>query len=495
MTATSPSKVANPNHPAGPPPREAIDYLRRKRVRTGFSYEDVWAQEHGMAFTVAKMMDVDLLRDVQRSLITAQQQGKPFEQWRKEMAGVMAKRGWWGEKEVIDPKTGKTVKAQLGSSRRLETIWRVNMGQASQAGIWERGSRSSSHPYILYRLGPSQVHREQHERWNGLLLPKEDPFWKTAFPRNGWGCKCTTRFVSRAQAERYRRKGLPGGGKPQEKAPQLKRMTYTNTRTGEVRQGFEGIDPGFEYNPGEGREQQLRTAFRERDAIFAGTVEPNPNSTDVGSTLDVPRDPKQMRSDLRRGAHEAIRAVRRVHGVGAGKLPTIPVEQVNDPDIYGQFQWDGITGDAKNIELSKVDPDRPALTAVHEIGHFLDHSGLSGGPANLGDRETHKESTRTMQDVMTAIRQSNRHALLQGDPYLTSPDELWARAYAQYIAWRSGSSVLRAQLDEVLTHEEHGVRVRQWPYDEFVPIAQAIDKLLMSRRWASRKKKPKKPKP
>ena len=485
MTATSPSKVANPNYPAGPPPREAIDYLRRKRVRTGFSYEDVWAQEHSMAFTVAKMMDVDLLRDVQRSLITAQQQGKPFEQWRKEMEGVMAKRGWWGEKEVIDPKTGKTVKAQLGSSRRLETIWRVNMGQASQAGIWERGSRSSSHPYILYRLGPSQVHREQHERWNGLLLPKEDPFWKTAFPRNGWGCKCTTRFVSRAQAERYRRKGLPGGGKPQEKAPQLKRMTYTNTRTGEVRQGFEGIDPGFERNPGEGREQQLRTAFRERDAIFAGTVEPNPNSADVGSKLEVPRDPKQMDSELRRGAHEAIRAVRRVHGVGAGKLPTIPVKQITDPTVYGRY-WRDKAGNPEKIELSK-DPDWAAMTAAHEIGHFLDHSGLSD--------ESEKQSTPTMQAVMKAIQQSKRYALLQGNSYLTREAELWARAYAQYIAWRSGSSVLKAQLDKILTHAQPAVQVRQWPYDEFVPIALAIDKLLMSRRWASRKKKPKNRKP
>lgn len=226
--------MANPAGPAGPPPREAIDYLRRKRVRTGWSYEDVWREEHSMAFTVAKMMDVDLLRDVQRSLIVAQQQGKPFEQWRKEMAKEMAARGWWGTKEVVDPKTGKKVIAQLGSSRRLRTIWEVNTAQAYQAGIWERGSRSSSHPYILYRLGPSHVHRAQHERWNGLLLPKEDPFWKAAFPRNGWGCKCTARFVSRAQAERYRRKGLPGGGKLQETAPKLKRVTYTNSRTGEV---------------------------------------------------------------------------------------------------------------------------------------------------------------------------------------------------------------------------------------------------------------------
>ena len=485
--------AAPPGAPAPPVPREAIDYLRRKRVRTGWSHEDVWREEHAMAFTVAKMMNVDLLRDVQRSLIVAQQQGTTFEQWRKEMEQKMSASGWWGAKEVVDPKDGKKVIAQLGSSRRLRTIWAVNTGQAYQAGIWERGSKSSSHPFILYRLGPSKVHRAQHERWDGLMLPKEDPFWRAAFPRNGWGCKCTARFVSRAQAERYRREGLPGGGKPRETPPKLRRVDYTNSRTGEVRRGIDGIDPGFEYNPGEGREQQLRTAFRERDAIFAGTVEPNANSTDVGSKLDVPRDPKQMRSDLRHGAHEAVRAVRRVHGVAAGKLPTIPVEQVNDPTAYGRFRWWAATGATKDIVLSEVDPDWPALTAVHEIGHFLDHAGLSGSPTDLKDRETVKESTRTMQAVMQAIRQSPRHALLQGHSYLGSQRELWARAYAQYIAWRSGSSVLKAQLDKVLTHAEQGVRVKQWPYDEFVPIAEAIDKLLMSRRWASRKKK--KPKP
>ena len=146
-------------------------------------------------------------------------------------------------------------------------------------------------------------------------------------------------------------------------------------------------------------------------------MEPNANSADVGSKLDVPTDPKQMRSDLRHGANEAVRAVRRVHG--DGPLPTIPVEQTNDPTNLGSFNWDGATGAAKNIEMSDVDPDGPALTAVHEIGHFLDHSGLSGEPANLNDFESKKESTRTMQAVMKAIRQSPRYALLQGNSYLT----------------------------------------------------------------------------
>ena len=58
--------MAAGNHPAGPPPKEAVDYLRRKGVRTGYDYREVWREEHAVAFTVANMMKVSMLTDVQR---------------------------------------------------------------------------------------------------------------------------------------------------------------------------------------------------------------------------------------------------------------------------------------------------------------------------------------------------------------------------------------------------------------------------------------------
>ena len=111
------------------------------------------------------------------------------------------------------------------------------------------------------------------------------------------------------------------------------------------------------------------------------------------------------------------------------------------------------------------------------------------------DFESATETTPTMRAVMDAIRASPRHALLQQlhDPYLLRPWELWARAYAQYIAWRSGSNILKGQVDQILTHGRATTQVRQWPYDEFVPIAEAIDRLLMRRRWAARQRPPTKP--
>ena len=102
-----------------------------------------------------------------------------------------------------------------------------------------------------------------------------------------------------------------------------------------------------------------------------------------------------------------------------------------------------------------------------------------------------------MKAVIRAIRQSPTYKLLgsirprRQRSYWRHASELWARAYAQYIAWRSGSSRLKSQVDMVLSHQDHGVRITQWPYDEFAPIAQAIDALMEKQGWAQ--KKPAKP--
>ena len=46
------------------PDRAALGFLQSKKLLPGFSHYDVWMQEHAVAFTVAKMMDADMLADV-----------------------------------------------------------------------------------------------------------------------------------------------------------------------------------------------------------------------------------------------------------------------------------------------------------------------------------------------------------------------------------------------------------------------------------------------
>jgi hypothetical protein len=55
-----------------------------------------------------------------------------------------------GKKQMIDPLTGETVKAQLGSDRRLKVIYNTNIRSAYQQGKWERTQASDTHIYWLY---------------------------------------------------------------------------------------------------------------------------------------------------------------------------------------------------------------------------------------------------------------------------------------------------------------------------------------------------------
>lgn len=469
----------------GPLPQEAIDYLDRKSLRPAFSYQDVWREEHNHAFTVAKAMDLDLLSDIRESLTTAMVDGKPFRQWRDEMADNLSRRGWWGRQEVTDPETGERIEAQLGSSRRLKTIWDVNLGQAYQAGVWDRGQRSGSHPYIMYRVGASKEHRPEHLSWDGLILPKDDPFWSTHNPRNGWGCKCTTRFVSEAQFQRYQRNGIPspvrGDGQPGRKpiqttAPKRNPREYVNKRTGERYTGYEGIDPGFEHNAGAGRMEQLGEIFREKDVSFTQTVSPaGPAGTPVPDALNV-----RIRGDMGVAAREALSAIERVHG--DGPLPKIDMVRSPSERFFGSFTFYR-DGQARRIDISRKTP-HPELTVTHEVGHFIDHNGLPGTGF-----ESVNQTLPEMREVITRIKDTDTFRALSKLPdrgYLQSNFELWARAYTQYVATKSGNQTMKDHLDRILQSPNMSVNLRQWRHDEFVPIAQAIDGLFGVMGWQKR---------
>ena len=241
-------------------PQEALAYLKNKSLGPAFSYKDVWHGEHAAAFTAAKAVQLDVLADLRGPVIDAMEKGQSFESFKKNITPVLRQKGWRGKKEMTDPLTGKTVNAQLGSGRRLKTIYSVNMRSAYHKGQYERTMASDIHPYLMYRIGPSLHHREEHKSWDGLILPKDDPFWDSHFPPNGWGCKCYTRALTGARKKLYEENGIPtaphldgsGGGNVPAKtqAPPVKYKTYFNERKGTFEQVPEGIDPAFGWNQG-----------------------------------------------------------------------------------------------------------------------------------------------------------------------------------------------------------------------------------------------------
>lgn len=275
-------------------PRRALDYIKNKSLRPAFSYKDVWNEEHATAFTVAKAMQIDVLSDLKNAVEKAIEGGTTFEQFKKELKPTLMQKGWWGRKEMTDPLTGRTVNAQLGSDRRLKTIYQTNLRSAYQKGQYDRTMESDAHPYLMYRIGASVRHREQHLRWNNLILPKDDPLWNSIFPPNGYGCKCYTVAVTESRKRRYEQDGVPAYNPDTRKtvripaqtaAPKPNYRNYFNERKGTLERIPQGITPGFNWNQGQtGRtapvlQECLKKAQKEMPQAVDSVIKALQNST------------------------------------------------------------------------------------------------------------------------------------------------------------------------------------------------------------------------
>ncbi|AVI67226.1 hypothetical protein CKQ84_15780 [Shewanella sp. WE21] len=249
-------------------PKEALAWFKRKGIKPGFDFRDVWKEEQANAFTVAKMMNADLLVDVKQIVEDAIASGQTFEQFRDILKPLLVKSGWWGVQTMQDPLTDETKLVQLGSEGRIKTIYKTNMRTSRSAGQWERIQRTKrTLPYLLYQLGPSEQHRIEHLKWNNTLLPADDPWWDVHMTPNGWGCKCWIRQVSQYEADK-----LIASGKVSTTSPASKNKRWVNRRTGEVEELPEGIDPGWNYNPGKGREMMLANDLSEKEARMRQTL-------------------------------------------------------------------------------------------------------------------------------------------------------------------------------------------------------------------------------
>ncbi len=80
-----------------------------------------------------------------------------------------------------------------------------------------------------------------------MLLRVGDPWWRTHFPPNGWGCRCTVEQLSDDDLERRGYAPLPDNVHP---ADEGMTRPWHNDRTGETIQVPVGIDPGWAQNAG-----------------------------------------------------------------------------------------------------------------------------------------------------------------------------------------------------------------------------------------------------
>ncbi len=231
------------------PPLEAIAALGRrgKKLDPTFSWQDAWEAEHASMFTVAKSAGFDILADIHEGLQRALGEGKTFRDFARELTPRLQEKGWWGRQIVSDPATGEERPAQLGSTRRLRTIFDTNMRVSYAAGHWESFERNkAARPFLRYVAILDERTRPLHRARHNLVLPVDHPYWDRWAPPCGWNCRCTLQSLSQRDVDRLKREGEDLRFEP----PADTFRNFVNKRTGEVSRVPDGIDPGWAYNPG-----------------------------------------------------------------------------------------------------------------------------------------------------------------------------------------------------------------------------------------------------
>lgn len=268
--------------PFGLPPEEAVRWFREKGFALSFDWRDIERDAHARAFTVAKATQLDVLALIREAVDKSIASGTTLQDFQRGLKPLLEAKGWWGEKEVdeldIDGKpTGERKVVQLGSAHRLRTIFATNLRQAQASGRWERMQRTkTARPYARYVCLIDGRERAAHRAWHNVILPIDHPWWETHYPPNGWGCRCKVQQLSERDLQRY-------GGTVTKEPPPDEMVRWQNPRTGQARLVPKGIDPGFDYNPGqsprgfqqprEKKEIALRPIRTFRDAELATAKE------------------------------------------------------------------------------------------------------------------------------------------------------------------------------------------------------------------------------
>lgn len=239
-------------------PQKALDYIKQKKLKISFNYQDVWNEEHITSFTAAKVMQLDILSDMKTAVEKAIENGETLEQFKKNLLPILYQKGWTGKQLIEDPITKEIKEVYINTPHRLKTIYETNLRSAYMKGRFDASYSSKAHPYLMYRIGPSKNHRKEHVKWDGLILDKNDSFWLSHMPPNGWGCKCYTVAISKARKEKYEQEGIPSASedgktikiKAKTQRPRIEYTTYINKRNGTISKVPKGVDPAFNFNQG-----------------------------------------------------------------------------------------------------------------------------------------------------------------------------------------------------------------------------------------------------
>lgn len=159
------------------PHEEAARIITGKSVVSRDVFYGLLPELRGRAFTVTGVEGANVLQRI-RDGIAALPRGGPDGTWDKVKESLV---------DELDPWLGD------GADRRAELLMRTHGFQAFQASNWRVAQEDDDTTHLQYLATEDERVRDSHLALNGLVLPKNDPFWKRHFPPWEWGCRCRVR--------------------------------------------------------------------------------------------------------------------------------------------------------------------------------------------------------------------------------------------------------------------------------------------------------------
>lgn len=161
------------------PHKEAVALIAGKQPVTKKVFNQLLPELRARAFTVAGISSMDALQRIRDAVSSVPLGANGGQTWDQAKAQIV---------DELDPYLGD------GADYRATLILRTNGFQAFSSSIHNAGMADEDTTHFQYLHGECKVPTPSHLALNGIVLPKDDPFWEThTGPWGHLGCVCYLR--------------------------------------------------------------------------------------------------------------------------------------------------------------------------------------------------------------------------------------------------------------------------------------------------------------
>jgi SPP1 gp7 family putative phage head morphogenesis protein len=166
-------------------PTTAIEWFRQKVVVSSEVFKSLNEKARRRAFSIAGVMQADLLGEVFTSLEQALQKGTPYEEWAAQI-GPKLQQAWGGPRGF-----------------RTELVFRQNVLSSYAAGRFAQASDPEvlrARPYWMFDAVLDSNTTVICRSLNGVVLRHDHPFWRKNYPPRHFGCRSGVRSLTAREA-------------------------------------------------------------------------------------------------------------------------------------------------------------------------------------------------------------------------------------------------------------------------------------------------------